>query len=65
MQAAVHCESERTSRVTDWTARVKPCLSIERLDRPLVVALVDKIVVAEAIKVDGVKRHNFDITYAF
>jgi len=65
MQAAVQCESERTSRVTDWTARVKQCLSVERLDRPLVVALVDKIVVAEAIKVDGVKRHNFDITYTF
>jgi len=65
MQAAVQCESERTSRVTDWTARVKQCLNIERLDRPLVVALVDKIIVAEGIKADGVKRHNFDISYTF
>ena len=45
--------------------RVKECLTIDALDRAIVMELIDRIEVSESYDVDGVKNIDISINYKF
>ena len=58
------CESNERD-VDVWIQKIKKCISIETLDRNIVVELIDNIAVSEVYKIDGEKHQDVTITYKF
>ena len=51
--------------MTALIVRVKECLSIDALDRAIVMELIDRIEVSETYDADGVKNIDISINYKF
>jgi hypothetical protein len=58
------CES-KANDITVWVDKIKECITINALDRPTLIELVDSITVSEAYKVGGEKRQDITIRYNF
>ena len=48
-----------------WIAKIKKCVSIEKLTREIVVELIDSIEISEVYEVDGELQQDINITYRF
>jgi hypothetical protein len=60
-------ESRKRSErdMSAWIARIKDCLTIDALTRPVVAGLVDSIEISEANIEDGGKTFDVTIHYKF
>ena len=58
------CESDMRD-ISAWINRIKSCISIDSLDRGILVELIDSITVSERYKVSGENRQDITIKYKF
>jgi len=58
------CET-KAGDITAWVSKIKECISLNTLDRPTLIELVEGITVSETYKVDGEKRQDVTIKYKF
>ncbi len=50
--------------IHEWVSLIRGSMGIDKLDRELLIKLVDKIVVGQKIVVDGVERQDITIIYS-
>ena len=53
------------SDITSWITQIRQCLSIETLNRELVVELIDSIEISDVYEIDGQPQQDISITYRF
>ena len=51
--------------ITAWISKIRQCLSIETLNRELVVELIDSIEISDVYEIDGQPQQDISITYRF
>ena len=50
--------------IHEWVSLIRSSMGIDKLDRELLIKLVDKIVVGQKTVVDGVERQEITIIYS-
>lgn len=65
LEAMINVSDDTDEKVAEWMNRIKECLEIDGLNREILSALIDKIVVHERKLVDGVLQQQVEIHYKF
>ena len=55
----------KTNDMTAWVKIIKQCLTIDALDRPTLLELIDTITISDTYKAGGKKRQDIAIKYRF
>lgn len=51
--------------IREWVSLIRKYMSVDRLDRELLIKLVDKIIVGQKMTIEGVERQEITIVYNF